>query len=128
MMHLLCGNTVKTSLKNSSRILIISTRSSVSIQETAGAFENQRESRQCQRIYSIACDFGKVCIGETGRTLKDTLGKHKRAATNGNMRAVHILNNNDHSIQWDEAKAVKQEQYMYISTRNIRVSQPHPIT
>ena len=34
--------------------------------------------------------------------------------------AVHILNNNDHSIQWDEAKVVKREHY--ISTRKIKKS------
>ena len=34
--------------------------------------------------------------------------------------AVHILNNNDHSIQWDEAKVVKRGRY--ISTRKIKES------
>ena len=74
-------------------------------------------------IYSIPCDCGKVYIGETGRTLKDRLGEHKRAVTNGNTNnaiAVHILNNNDHSIEWDEAKVVKRDQY--ISTRKIKES------
>ena len=74
-------------------------------------------------IYSIPCDCGKVYIGETGRTLKDRLGEHKRAVTNGNTNnaiAVHIINNNDHSIEWDEAKAVKRDQY--ISTRKIKES------
>ena len=32
-------------------------------------------------IYSIPCDCGNVYIGET---LKDRLGEHKRAVTNGN--------------------------------------------
>ena len=66
-------------------------------------------------IHSIPCDCSKVYIGETGRTLKDR-GEHKRAVTNGNTNnaiAVHILNNNDHSIQWEEAKVGKRDQYIF---------------
>ena len=45
---------------------------------------NQNPDKVKGVIYSIPCYCGKVYIGETGQTLKDRLGEHKRAVTNGN--------------------------------------------
>ena len=46
------------------------------------------------KVKGVIYSCGKVYIGETGRTLKDRLGEHKRAVTNGNTNnavAIHIL-------------------------------------
>ena len=63
-------------------------------------------------VYLISCsECSTVYIGETGRTLKVILVKHKRAVRMGDVNngiAVHSLKTG-HSIAWDKAKITERE-------------------
>ena len=64
-------------------------------------------------VYSIPCECGRVYIGETGRTLKQRIGEHKRAVKNqdkNNGIGVHILQTG-HEIKWEDAVVTHREQH-----------------
>ena len=55
-------------------------------------------------VYRIACECGRVYVGETGRTLKQRITEHKRAVKNAdsnNGPALHVARTK-HEIKWDE--------------------------
>ena len=59
-------------------------------------------------VYKIACECGRVYVGETGRRLKQRITEHKRAvkyADSNNRLAVHV-SRTKHEIRWDEAEFV----------------------
>ena len=59
-------------------------------------------------VYRIACSCGQVYVGETGRTLKQRISKHKRVVKNAdsnNRLRVHVARTK-HEIKWDEAAEV----------------------
>ena len=66
-------------------------------------------------VYKIACECGRVYVGETGRTLRQRIIEHKRAVKNAdsnNGLAVHVARTK-HDIRWDKAEVVcREEQWM----------------
>ena len=62
-------------------------------------------------IYSIPCEYGKECVGETRRTLHQRMTEHKQAVRNediGNALAVHVSKTH-YTISWEEAKVLAKE-------------------
>ena len=62
-------------------------------------------------IYQIPCSCGEVYIGETGKTINETVKKHKRSVCRmdtNNSIAVHVINTS-HDIAWDQATIITQE-------------------
>ena len=67
-------------------------------------------------VYSIPCNCGRVYIGETSRSLDVRRSEHKRAVKSmdsKNAIAVHIIENMDHQIQWEDSRVIEFEKNWY---------------
>ena len=71
-------------------------------------------------VYRIACECGRVYVGETGRALKQRINEHKRAVKNADNNkglAVHVTRTK-HQIEWDEAEVLCREEQLVDETED----------
>jgi hypothetical protein len=70
-----------------------------------------QQTAQC--IYSIPCEYGRSCIGETGRPLAARLHEHshdhKQCLLEKSKLAQHAYEGNHNRVGWDEARILEME-------------------
>ena len=97
-------------------------------------FNETQSTMNC--IYKIPCECERVYIGETGRALQIRVNEHKNLAKKGlteKSRIVEHAWNENHKIQWSNAKIVAKEsnsikrklkEAAYIALTQDPISQP----
>lgn len=87
-------------------------------QRMSSLLSTYKDKTPCVRcgIYQIECACGEKYIGQTGRDISDRLQEHQRSTKNADTErsavSEHFWNdpNENHSILWDQAKIIDQEQ------------------
>ena len=64
-------------------------------------------------MHGISCEYGKIYVGETGRTIETRLKEHRRhfrlAQPEKSAVAEHSINE-DHAIRWEDTKILCRSQ------------------
>lgn len=91
-------------------------KSSRTLREVLTKTKPQHPTNTKNCIYEVPCECGEVYIGETKRPLHVRIEEHKKNTQRGETTKSGIANHvwdNQHHIQWSEAKVLAKEDHWY---------------